>query len=56
MNLFVKLVVVALLSKCGQCENQEDEAETKDEQLLKFQIPLGWGAGQLLEEDDPALK
>ena len=54
MKLIIKLTILAVLCiKSAHCEDQEE----KDlEQLLKFQIPLGWGAGQLLEEDDPALR
>ena len=49
--MFGKLVVLAAMCVAGLCEDLVEERE----QLLKFTIPLGWGAGQLLE-DDPATR
>ena len=45
MLVVILFSVSALIASCG-CE---DTADAKQEQLLKFQIPLGFGASQLLE-------
>ena len=57
MEIIFKTAIFALLlSFCLGDEQKEKEVVEKDDQLLRFTIPLGFKAGQLLEEDDPALR
>ena len=55
MKIIAKTTIFALLWSFGLGDEQKEVVE-KDDQLLRFTIPLGFGAGQLLEEDDPALR
>ena len=58
LDMSCKLVILALLCGAGIGEEIQEEkiVENVGQQLLKFTIPLGWGAGELLEEEDPALR
>ena len=53
------LVIIAVVTlarhSCLSAEVEEEEKKTP-EQLLKFSIPLGWGATELLDETDSALR
>ena len=57
MEIIVKTTILALLFSFGLSdEPKEKEVIEKNDQLLRFTIPLGFGAGQLLEEENPALR
>ena len=55
MKIIAKTTILALLFGFGLGDEQK-EVVKKDDQLLRFTIPLGFGAGQLLEEEDPTLR
>ena len=48
----VRLILLAVLCVGGLCKAGVKTLQNED-QLLKFTIPLGWGATQLLETEDP---
>ena len=48
VNMLCLLMVTIVFINCVICEDDTKEAK---EQLLKFQIPLGFGSEQLLETD-----
>ena len=52
------LVIIAIVTLAhGSLSTEVEEEEKKTpEQLLKFSIPLGWGATELLDETDSALR